>query len=354
LPGVPDIIEHMDISDKNIFNVYKNYETSDYIIDNFADNQQLSIFLPNQKNPFSPENPNFPGKVIDKNNDYKINELGFRGKLNDNPDILAVGCSYTFGIGVPEDGTWPNILSSAINKDVLNLGLPGTTIKEISKLIFKYVSKYNKPKTIVALFPPFFRTTLIEDVEFYSSIGNMNPKKQKEIVKQFSFSSQIVYNRSKKEIFFKKQFDLPYIEHKEKNIVFMENVFSPHQLISDAIDSISMIEDFCYSHGIDFYWSLWDNPSSMIMESLVKIPNFKIKKYTKFADDEFNNYQTIDNKFPNNFCNLSHNSKLADHPSWDIGSDVFYFNSKPTSISAHPGIHFQHHVADLFKGCFTF
>ena len=345
----------MDISDKNIINVYNRYEKSKYILNHFTDTQQLGIFLPNQENPFVPKDLYFNANIVDKDNEYEINELGCRGKLKNNPEILAVGCSYTFGVGLPEIGTWPNILSSETNKDVLNLGVPGVTIKEISKLIIKYVSKYNKPKTIFALFPPFFRTSLIEDVEFYSSLRNKNPTIQARIDKQMFFQGQIFYDRSEKGVFFKKQDDLPYMKHKEKNIVYMENVFSPHQLISDAVDSISMIQDFCNSHGIDFYWSLWDNPSSMLMDSLVKIPNFKLKNYIKFADDKFNNYHTKDGKFPNNFCNLSHDSELVGHPSWDVGSDVFYSYGKAVdSVSAHPGIHFQYHLADLFKNNSTF
>jgi hypothetical protein len=340
----------MDLSDKNILNVYKNYEISNYILNNFTDKNTLSIFKPNDQNLYKPKGIYFPGNIIDQDNEYKINELGFRGNLKNNAEILAVGCSYTFGVGVPEDGTWPNLLGSEINKDILNLGIPGATIKQISELIIKYVSKYDKPKTIFAFFPPIFRTSLIEDVEFYSSTKNINPKKQKQIDRQSSFQSKIFYNINRKEIFFEKEDYSPFSKSKEKGVRYMENVFSPHQLISDSIDSISIIEDFCYSHGIELYWSMWDNPSSMLMDVLVTIPNFKLKKYIKFADDKFSNYQTKNNIFPNNFCSLSHNSNLVNHSSWNVGSDITYSYGKPIKdVPSHPGIHFQHHVADLFK-----
>jgi hypothetical protein len=343
----------MDLSDKNILNVYKNYNTSSYIINNFTDTQQFGNLLPNAKKPFGPKKLHLPLTVIDNDNDYEINELGLRGKLNKDAEILALGCSYTFGVGVPEDGTWPSILGSEINKDVLNLGVAGITIKKISELVIRYVSKNNKPKTIFALFPPFFRTSLISDIDFYSSLKNINPREQEEIETQTSFKIGISYNRSTKEMFFEKQEFSPYSKSKEKGLKYMENIFSPHQLVSDSIDSISTIQDFCYSHGINFYWSTWDNPSSMLMDVLVQIPNFKLKNYIKFADDKFNNYFTNDSRFPNNLCNLSHNSKFTDHPSWDVGSDALYSYGKRVQVSSHPGIHFQHHVADLFKGYST-
>lgn len=344
----------MDLSDKNILNVYKNYGKSVYISNNFTDTQQLSIFLPNQKNPFEPKSLDFSVNLIDEENEYEINELGFRGKLKKDAEILAVGCSYTFGVGVPENGSWPNILGSAINKDILNLGVPGTTIKKISELIVKYVAKHNKPKTIIALFPPFFRTSLIEDTEFYCSSRSIKPKKQKQIDKESYFQIRTSYDRIKKEILFEQLDSSPYFKEKEKNIRYMENVFSPHQLISDSVDSISMIQDFCDSHEIEFYWSLWDNQSSMLMDVLLEIPNFKLKNYIKFADDKFNNYHTRDSRFPNNFCDSSHNSKFVKHPSWEVGSDVVYSYDKVVKgVPPHPGIHFQHHVADLFNECFT-
>jgi hypothetical protein len=344
----------MDISDKNILNVYKNYKKSTYIINNFTNKKELGIYY-KDNTPYSPKNKNFGLKVVDTVNEYKINDLGFRGKLYESPEILAIGCSYTFGVGVPEDGTWPSILGSEINKDILNLGVPGATIKKTLELMVSYVSKYDKPKTIFALLPPFFRTSLIEDLGFYSSSRNVSQKDQQEINSQISFQSKMFCNRSKEEMFFEKR-DSPYqFKSKAKNITYMENVLSPHQFISDSIDLISMMEDFCNSHKINLYWSTWDNPTSMLMDVLLEIPNFKLKKYVKFANDEFNNYQTNDSKFPNNLCNLTHDSKLIDHPSWEVGSDVvYYYDIQLKDTPPHCGIHFQYHAADLFKNLYLY
>jgi hypothetical protein len=343
----------MDLSNKNILEIYKNYEQSSYILNNFTDQERIGIFAPNQNNPFAFReiDNSFEIQLVDKNNDYKINELGLRGKLNKNSEILAVGCSYTFGVGLPQEGVWTSILSEQINKDILNLGIPGSTIRKICESTIKHVSKHGKPKTIFALFPGFFRGMLIEDTDFYSSSRNIEPKKQHKIEKQISFQSDIYYDRNKRYIYFKNIDQPQFLKSKEQNIRYMENVFSPHQLISDSIDSISVLQDFCYSHGIDFYWSTWHNPTSILMDTLLEIPNFKLKNYVKFANDSFNNYSAIDGKFPNKFCNLSHNSKLANHPSWDCGSDIWLDvnNNVLTNWPSHPGIHFQHHVAELFK-----
>ena len=97
-------------------------------------------------------------QVVDSDNDYFINELGFRGKIKSSPEIIGIGCSFTFGMGVPENGVWTNILADSVGIDILNLGAPGHTVKKICELAIGYISKYNKPKTIFAFsnFPSSF------------------------------------------------------------------------------------------------------------------------------------------------------------------------------------------------------
>jgi hypothetical protein len=191
---------------------------------------------------------------------------------------------------------------------------------------------------------------LIEDPDFYFSSRNIDPSKNQEIVKQTSFQSRIHYSRKNNYMFFKNTYNSIFDKSKEKKIRFIENVLSPHQLISDSIGAISTLQNFCYSHNIDFYWSTWDIPTSILMDTLIKIPNFKLKNYIKFAEDDFNNYQTDDSTFPNKICSSNHNSKLTDHACWDRGSDIFVGpNNKSLNLSSHPGIHFHYHVAEIFN-----
>lgn len=343
----------MDISNKNILDIYQNYQESEYILNNFVDNSPFGLYGSHTKNLFEYQNSKdfFDIRVVDKDNKYFVNELGFRGEIKSNAEIIALGCSYTFGVGIPENGRWTNILSDQMGKDVINLGVPGNTIKKTCELAIRYISKFDKPKTIFALFPGFFRNMLIEDINFYISSRNMSQTKQTKIEKQSSFQAKIYYDRSKNIMFFENTDQQKFLKSKDKGIRYMENVLSPHQLISDSIDSISTLQDFCYSHGIKLYWSTWDIPTTILMDTLLKIPNFKLKNYIKFADDKFNNYASIDGRFPYTFCNSNHDSKLVDHPSWNRGSDICLDsnNNVLESWPSHPGIHFQYHIAELFK-----
>jgi len=57
---------------------------------------------------------------------YKINSKGFRcEEFDDTPCLVALGCSYTFGVGLPEQDTWPSLVGKALGLKVVNLAWGG-------------------------------------------------------------------------------------------------------------------------------------------------------------------------------------------------------------------------------------
>jgi hypothetical protein len=60
---------------------------------------------------------------------YSFNELGFRFDLSTltKRPILAVGDSFTLGLGVNVEHTWPSVLSRQLNLPVLNFSLNGAS-----------------------------------------------------------------------------------------------------------------------------------------------------------------------------------------------------------------------------------
>lgn len=84
---------------------------------------------------------------------------------NNKPVLLAFGCSFTFGIGLPEHETWPVILSKMIKEKtgedvtVVNFGSPGSGMDEVSRLS-NYIHLFNV-KYISCLKPPSYRKTYI-------------------------------------------------------------------------------------------------------------------------------------------------------------------------------------------------
>jgi hypothetical protein len=344
--------KYIKLATKNILDLYKNDPENFYLFKNFTEDNQLGVNVPNYHNPYAKRSEKNTShiQVVDVDNDYYINELGLRGEINFDSDILAAGHSVTFGMGVPENGIWTKILSKKINKDIVNLGNPGVSVKKTCDLIIKYASKYKIPKTVFVLFPTFFRSMLIEDVDFYSTTKNMYPMQQRKIWKQEGFDPKIFYDTNKNFISFKYTISPRYFKSKYKNIEYLENVLSPHQLILDAVDSISNLEYFCSSHNIDLHWSTLCPATHTLMENLLQIPNFKLKKYFTFFDPNLNNNLNEDGSFSNKSCTLKHNTELINHPSWELGSDkcIDINDNLLESWISSPGIHFHYHIADLF------
>jgi hypothetical protein len=81
---------------------------------------------------------------------YSFNDLGFRFNLNfiTNRPILAIGDSFTLGLGVNEEETWPSALSRQIGQPVLNFSLNGASNDWIARKLQVLVEHFN-PRAIV-------------------------------------------------------------------------------------------------------------------------------------------------------------------------------------------------------------
>jgi hypothetical protein len=88
---------------------------------------------------------------------YTMHNLGFRfSELPEEVDIAVFGCSFTFGLGLPEDKLWHSIVSKNLGMTCVNFGLAGSSVQTIID-VFLIVSKHVKIKKAVFLFPPFTR-----------------------------------------------------------------------------------------------------------------------------------------------------------------------------------------------------
>lgn len=104
---------------------------------------------------------------------YRVNRSGFRSakfeKLDkESLNILTVGCSVTFGMGMPEELIWPTLLKNKIaantdkNVNMYNLSVTGMDSTQLIHNVFLYIQKYGSPDYIFALLPPVYRKTFLE------------------------------------------------------------------------------------------------------------------------------------------------------------------------------------------------
>ena len=61
---------------------------------------------------------------------YKVNSDSCRSNEFNNNNVLILGCSHTFGSGLPVEMTWPSILGKKINEDVANLEIGRASCRE--------------------------------------------------------------------------------------------------------------------------------------------------------------------------------------------------------------------------------
>jgi hypothetical protein len=89
--------------------------------------------------------------------DYTDNNLNLRIEKNKkNYDIMCFGCSFTYGIGVEKQSTWPYLLGKKLDLSVGNFGTVGMSIHGCFRQLSYCLKNYNTDKIIILL-PNFER-----------------------------------------------------------------------------------------------------------------------------------------------------------------------------------------------------
>lgn len=322
---------------RDILSFYKqNEENAWYLKKFFVNTKEIGLYEPFSENVVSSRRTSEDKSLetIDEVNTYQINSIGCRGEIDENSEVLASGCSITFGLGVPESGRWTNLLAKKINKSVTNLGSPGASVENICMNTIQYCLNSKMPKEIFCFFPDFLRSMVVVDKEFYKSKVNRGNIGTRDSLHQVFCNPTIV--KDNKSVFMEVE-DQKYIEDST----------SPHQLILNSVKFIYLLESFCLSNNIKLYWTTWNTSSSNILKELSKMENFKLKNFTSLypTDSEYAGVGA----FVLDTCNPdTHEHEFKDHPSWNKGSDYAFINGEKTLKMSHPGVHVQEHIADFF------
>jgi hypothetical protein len=323
---------------KDIFNFYKVNSNNDYyLIKYFTNTAHVGKYEPYAKDIIPSDETKVEWGTVDEYNTYEINHFGLRGEIDENSDVIASGCSITFGLGVPEEARWTNILSTKINKSVTNLGNLGASVESICNDIVQYCLNTKIPKEIFCLFPDFFRSMIVVDKDFFQS--------------RHLGSSQIRSNLAKDGVLaliycnptIRQYEGSLFMETQDKK--FIEDSTSPHQLILNSINAIYALESFCSTNNIKLYWTTWDINTHLLMQLLLNIKNFKLKNFIPFFTNETSRQI---GGFVNQTCDSDHGSEFANTEFWKRGSDYTMINGVKTHENSHPGIHAHVHVSDLF------
>jgi hypothetical protein len=98
---------------------------------------------------------------------YRINQHGFRCdefEHTHQPCMIALGCSYTMGIGLPVECIWPTLVGKKLNLKVYNLAWGGISADTCFRLVRYWIDRLN-PTLVCMLAPPRTRIELLMDTE---------------------------------------------------------------------------------------------------------------------------------------------------------------------------------------------
>ena len=113
----------------------------------------LALFEKNSKDPKTYELLKMHGWLDPECITYCYNKHGYRDEEFDNrPAGIALGCSYTEGVGVPEHTTWGNVLGRMLGMHVWNLGVGGGSLDTVFRLLEYWLPKLT-PKFVAICIP---------------------------------------------------------------------------------------------------------------------------------------------------------------------------------------------------------
>jgi hypothetical protein len=269
---------------------------------------------------------------------YPIDEFDFDEDTHLPADIVAIGCSFTHGVGVEESISWSEHLSNKMNLSLHRLSGGGKSTMWAINNFFSYVNRFGNPKIVVALFPEFTR------MQMSSQIKHIRPKRlPQNLINHEVVSRYSIYDHYRYEL------GLKYF----KSPLIAEEIFPPETSFDLPIQYIKMLEMYCNTNNIKLVWSTWVKDQEDWLEENVEKTQFKnfisAKTWQWHARQEDNFYER--------FCMYSHpdntecylyNNCHVEHV--DDYQDNFYMptDRKNNNKTAHWGAHRHIHLAEEF------
>jgi hypothetical protein len=258
---------------------------------------------------------------------YNVNSVGYRSpEFIANPDIIAIGCSQTFGIGVPDWAVWPKRLADMTGNSYVNLAYSGASIEAQTRSAIEYCTKYGKPKYIVALFPDLYRM-LAPVVGGSMSIRDADSRKKQIIDKGIVDVADIS---------FPDQVELPVLSKRPHGVTDILPAEWPLYL---SLQAIALLEAYCAAADIHLVFSSWDLESLQVL-SRMGVTGGLIEDRTQEFKDE--------NGLYNSTCHEGGFTEFG--PNWVIGMDNYEDKEQIGHIGIHRHLDYAEMFADNLEG----
>jgi hypothetical protein len=235
--------------------------------------------------------------------EYDVNSKGFRSiEFVNNPDVITSGCSQSFGLGLPYQYIWPNLLDKSGSLKVVNISYPGTSTQTIVEDIFKYINEYGNPKYIRILVPNFIRFQFLKkiDANYYIEAAQGH----------FGDFLNTVANVDQS------------LGKYEKLPLAIEKIMPYSVPFRTSLMHIKMLESYCEAAKINFKWATWDN---------------SLKYHFSQHDYEFKNYVSNSDILDYSSCHTELKEEFE---------ELFYVAADKNE---HMGTHAHSHYAEILS-----
>lgn len=265
---------------------------------------------------------------------YKYNKDGFRSiDFAENPEIIVLGCSVTFGQGLPVEHTWPHILAGMFKSDgndykYGNISYVGGSIMKCVSAFFSVIKMHKiSPKYVVANFPNlerfWFISTDMDGLYDY----HLSPHKMK-------VRASAPYDYS----------ELVPIE----------------QAYFSNLEYIRMLEVFCEYSGIKLLWSTWTTNLTLQMEQFLTesfnnympdVTRAMWRPNQEYFVDAKNKDELIEIFRMKDYTKQKCHSQFSDLEDFDFAYDYHKNPGNPSGTAVcwpHPGLHRHLHWAEMY------
>jgi len=191
------------------------------------------------------------------------------GKYNedsDQIDLVIGGCSFTEGVGVPDEYAWPELLGKKLKANYINFSRSGKSTGHIVETIISYLRENPKPKYVAILLPYFRRYYAPFNKEIHGT--DIIPNVDKQPYQQ-SFDTPVAtpwHDGQPK--YLKRPFPSFY-------------VISPEMAIHQWCQSVRILSDYCRLMDIKFVWATWDKDTEIFLDEVEKKFNLSIPDQLK-------------------------------------------------------------------------
>jgi hypothetical protein len=264
--------------------------------------------------------------------EYKYNNYGVRGEDFDAPaEIITLGCSQTFGWGLPQNYIWPELISNLTNKNVHNLGQNGDSVQGQVFKAFKYFEEIGNPKVIIGLFPS-------SRVEMPTIRG------------VFEDTSPLNYRLSTP----KKVIQTIFLKNETEPVKYSKLPHNPIEVIPEEVGLfysftfIQMLEQYCKEKNIILMWTFWDDKwfidyvKETAQEALTNYVNKDDEIFYYLGSECLNGRNELDTKI--DLTCHQNNKDIFNHPLYTHAADCDHTSGN----AGHFSIHSHIHIADMF------